>query len=182
MSTLPHDEPSEPDDDLVAYLDGELDEPEAQSVEARLGTDEAVRREAESLRKTWDLLDYLPRPPEPAADFTSKTLDRLEKVTAPVPSGPTVVAAPRRRAVLRTAAKWVAVAFLLAAATAAGYFGRALFTAPKAKAAPQPEQDPKVLADLRVIDNLRLYVQADDFEYLKLLEKIDQFGPETPER
>ena len=49
--------------DLVAWLDGELE-------------GEAARAEADALRKTWELLDYLPRP-EPSASFTHRTLSRL---------------------------------------------------------------------------------------------------------
>jgi len=185
MSTPPPDEPvpqsadGDPTVELVAYLDGELDERRAQAVEARLGRDPAVRREAEALRKTWDLLDYLPTPPGPATDFTSRTLERLDKVEAPAPT--VAGRPPRLRAGLRTALRWLAVAALLAAAAAGGYFGRAWLTAPKGPPAAPPEQDPQVLADLRVIDNLRLYVHVDDIDYLQLLDHPDRFGPEAPE-
>src|ERR1700757_428871 len=63
-------------DDLVAYLDGELKGAAARSVEARLGRDQAIRAEADSLKQAWDLLDYLPRP-EPSPSFTHRTLDRV---------------------------------------------------------------------------------------------------------
>ena len=63
-------------DDLVAYLDGELDEERSRALEARLSLDPAARAEAESLRKTWELLDYLPRA-EPSASFTNRTLEKL---------------------------------------------------------------------------------------------------------
>src|SRR4051794_11131681 len=62
--------------ELVAYLDGELDEQTARSVEALLGRDARARAEAEALRRTWNLLDYLPRP-EPSGDFTNRTMERL---------------------------------------------------------------------------------------------------------
>src|SRR5207248_669373 len=62
--------------DLIAYLDGELEGEAARAVEARISRDPAVRAEAESLKRTWDLLDYLPRP-EPAPNFTHRTLDKL---------------------------------------------------------------------------------------------------------
>src|SRR5689334_17469585 len=62
--------------DLVAYLDGELGEPAAQALEAQLQRDPRIRDEAERLRRTWDLLDYLPRP-EPRPDFMSRTLERI---------------------------------------------------------------------------------------------------------
>src|SRR5438874_735215 len=67
------------DDDraeLVAYLDGELAEEAAQAFEARLSRDRQLRSEAEALKKTWEMLDFLPRA-EPSASFTHKTLERL---------------------------------------------------------------------------------------------------------
>src|SRR5688500_14632959 len=62
--------------DLVAYLDGELDEEAARLIESKINLDHATRAEVEVLKKTWDLLDYLPRP-EPSPNFTHRTLDRL---------------------------------------------------------------------------------------------------------
>src|SRR5262245_61243443 len=58
---------------LVAYLDGELNEEEARHVEARISQDPAVRAEVESMKRTWDLLDYLPRV-EPSPTFTHRTV------------------------------------------------------------------------------------------------------------
>ncbi len=61
---------------LVAYLDGELDESQAREVETKLSLDPKARAEAEAMRRTWDLLDYLPTPP-PSPNFTHRTLDRI---------------------------------------------------------------------------------------------------------
>src|SRR5205085_12576291 len=63
-------------DELVAYLDGELDADGQQRVEARLGQDPRVRAEADTLRRAWEMLDYLPRP-VPSQDFTERTLTRV---------------------------------------------------------------------------------------------------------
>src|SRR5437016_255159 len=62
--------------ELVAYLDGELDRTGQQRVEARLGRDVRARAEAETLKRAWELLDYLPRP-EPSPNFTERTLTRI---------------------------------------------------------------------------------------------------------
>src|SRR5437660_12588662 len=61
---------------LVAFLDGELDERTAHALETKLHTDPQARAEAEALRRTWGLLDYLPRP-EPSPSFTNRTLERV---------------------------------------------------------------------------------------------------------
>lgn len=185
MSNVPPDDPKpppvDPDQtaDLVAYLDGELDDPSAQAVEAALGRDPQAQREAEALRKTWDLLDYLPQPPTPAGDFTTRTLERLPQARSEQPAS---TPRPALRAPRFPLFRWLAVAAVLAACVAAGYFGRGWLAGHRATPAPPPEQDPQVLADLRVIDNLRLYVHADDIDYLQLLDHPDQFGPDAPER
>src|SRR5438132_9195982 len=70
-------------DDLVAYLDGELDEDSARQLEAKLTLDPEARAEADALEQTWGLLDYLPRP-EPSPSFTHRTLERLAVRTSPV--------------------------------------------------------------------------------------------------
>jgi hypothetical protein len=62
--------------ELVAYLDGELEPAAARRIETRLASDPQARAKAAALKKTFDLLDYLPKP-EPSATFTSRTLDKL---------------------------------------------------------------------------------------------------------
>src|SRR5262249_15358697 len=89
---VPDDDPP-PDPfeaDLVAYLDGELDPADARRVEARLATDPEARAKATALKKTFDLLDYLPRP-EPSPHFTTRTLPQLpaaSRAGAPPPPPP----------------------------------------------------------------------------------------------
>ncbi len=65
--------------ELVAYLDGELDTTAARNVEARLARDPAARARAAELKKSFDLLDYLPKP-DPSPTFTTRTLDKLPAV------------------------------------------------------------------------------------------------------
>src|SRR5262245_51964587 len=65
--------------ELVAYLDGELDPASAHKVEVRLAADPAARARAAALKKTFDLLDYLPKS-DPSPNFTTKTLDKLPAV------------------------------------------------------------------------------------------------------
>src|SRR6266404_8238680 len=69
-------------EDLSAYLDGELDKQSARALEAKLSVNAEARGEADTLRRTWELLDYLPRL-EPSPDFTHRTLERLTIAPAP---------------------------------------------------------------------------------------------------
>src|SRR5436305_7942755 len=64
--------------DLVAYLDGDpsLDRETARKIETRISLDPTLRAEADTLKRTWDLLDYLPRA-APSPNFTHDTLDKI---------------------------------------------------------------------------------------------------------
>jgi anti-sigma factor RsiW len=62
--------------ELVAYLDGELDEEATLAVEAKVAADPDTRAELNELKQTWGLLDYLPKA-SPSPNFTHRTLERL---------------------------------------------------------------------------------------------------------
>src|SRR5262249_56810783 len=79
-------------DELTAYLDGELDEAAAAAVEQRLRDDADFRREADTLKRTWEMLDFLPQP-EPSIDFAARTMSMAVPISA-LASSPTTAAAP----------------------------------------------------------------------------------------
>jgi anti-sigma factor RsiW len=141
-------------EELIAYLDGEVDEQTARALETRLNLDPAARAEAESLRRTWDLLDYLPRP-EPSPNFTQRTLTRVsdrESLAA--------LRSKERRSRRWWAAGWVAALVL---AGLAGYAASLYFVEPV------PRED-DLVRELRLIDNLRLYQSVDSIEFLRELD------------
>jgi len=152
-------------EELIAFLDGELEEEAARALEARLAHDPEIRAEAESLKRTWDLLDYLPRP-EPSPSFTNATLDRLSARETQAALRPR----PWKRWAL--AGGWAA-ALLLAAGL--GYLaGR--------KLAPPPALDPdeELIRNLNLVENLRYYRHVPDLGFLRDLERTELFGEETP--
>jgi hypothetical protein len=61
---------------LVAYLDGELADPDARVITTKLAHSATARREVDALEKTWDLLEYLPRP-KASEDFTARTMSQV---------------------------------------------------------------------------------------------------------
>jgi hypothetical protein len=185
--------------ELVAFLDGELDQPANEAVEAKISLDPTTRAEADALKKTWDLLDYLPRS-EPSPNFTERTMSRIEPVresgTAEskngplsVNSGPTLprlstsstptMNLPQRKSIGRRLG--VGACWILASALAGfiGYFTRSQITA-WTKHMEQQEQDAKILSEQRLLQNLHHYRQIDDFEFLKELDSPDLFGEEHP--
>lgn len=69
-------------EDLVAYLDGELPDTQAQQIDQVLARSEVARHEVEALARTWEMLDVLPRlkaPPE----FTERTMSTLKVAEVP---------------------------------------------------------------------------------------------------
>jgi anti-sigma factor RsiW len=147
--------------DLVAYLDGELAGEAARALEVKLSLDPAARAEAEALKRTWGLLDYLPKP-EPSPNFTHRTLEKMAPIR-------TMAAMPLWRSSRRPwwiGAGWVAA--ILTAATA-GYLGVGWI------GGGGDSTDRDLTRDLRVIENKRFYDHIDDLDFLKSLDRPDLF-------
>jgi anti-sigma factor RsiW len=156
---------------LVAYLDGELDERTARALEARLANDPHARAEAEGLRRTWEMLDYLPRA-EASTSFTNRTLERLAVQT---PSR-SLVRPPRRLPWWLLAAGWAAAVLL----AAGGGLTAANLLWPR-QPAPAVAQDAAEVEALiarnpGLLENRRLLEHADDLEFLLALDDPDLFG------
>jgi anti-sigma-K factor RskA len=138
---------------LVAYLDGELSPEEAQRVERRLGHDESFRRLLRSLQEAWDLLDELPQPTLDDA-FTRTTVE--------------MVAVRTSQEIQKQEARWhrrrwiqrglqcatIGLSLLL------GYWGLRHI---------QSRDDRELLEDLPVIQNVDLYRDIDNLEFLERL-------------
>jgi len=151
-----------PDDreDLVAYLDGELDDAATQEVETKLSQDPAVRTEAEDLKRTWSLLDYLPRP-KASEQFTSRTMDKLA----------TIQVASARRARL---SRWVAGAGWAAAVVLAGFGGFWMTKHwPKAMPSELPFEDRRLMEHH---EYWHQYENVESFDFLKALERSELFS------
>lgn len=65
--------------ELVAYLDGELSDGDSSRVERQLAIDAPLRRYADTLDRTWQLLDSLGETTA-SGEFTQKTLASLNAV------------------------------------------------------------------------------------------------------
>jgi len=164
--------------DLVAYLDGELDTETARALENKLHLNPKARAEAEALRRTWSILDYLPRP-HTSATFASRTMERVS-LAHPV----TRVTKGRNgwRQPWTVGVGWIAAVLL---AGTVGFAGVSVFSnrshppppAPAPVQASMPtDLDRLLVRDLRVIENKRLYDFVDDTNFLNLLDDPDLFG------
>ena len=147
---------------LVAYLDGELPDPTARTLEARLNRDPVARAEAEALRKTWDLLDHLPRP-EPSPTFTHRTVERLSAL---------------RPVQANTSGHWrwwMGISSWAAGVLLCGVAGYAALV----RFYPKDPGTEELARDLRIVENLQFYEAADDIEFLRMLDQPDQFGEDS---
>jgi anti-sigma factor RsiW len=146
---------------LVAYIDGELDEAETRAIATKLAHSPTARREIESLEKTWELLEYLPRPAA-TEEFTARTLGEVEREQT---EGTRLGSAFREtsRRLIRTAA-WTVASLL---ALGLGY----AFTQ---KIWPDPTE--RLTRDLPIAEHLDEYRDAKSFEFLQELVESPEFS------
>jgi hypothetical protein len=142
----PDGNPALQEEDLVAYLDGELDEGTNRRVEALLSSDPNVRQRLRRLQQSWEALGEL-ESVEVERDFTHSTLD-LVALAAEKEAQQEQAAAPRRRLRRRVlAAAGLLVASLAGFAAVAGL---------------RPDPNAQLLRDLPLLEELDQYRQIDN--------------------
>jgi hypothetical protein len=179
------------DAELIAYLDGELAATDARRIEDQLDADPELRARAESLKRSYDLLDFLPKP-EPSSTFATRTMDRLPasgsanptsataSVPTAIPAGTSSLAlADRASAPFRNTWMWaIGLAAAIGAAIGIGYLGSAATRTYFFHEPPSRGFDSLPLADIPVIEKLPLYAAVDDFEFLSRLAAPEFFAHE----
>ncbi len=145
---------------LVAYLDGELGDADARAIATKLAHSATARREVETLEKTWDLLEYLPRP-KASEDFAARTLSVVWRNDAEGNKLGSALLENTRRAARALA--WIAVGLL---AFGAGY-------ALVHWVWPNPSE--RLTRDLPIAEHLDEYRAVGTFEYLKELVESPEF-------
>ncbi|HEX3150253.1 MAG TPA: hypothetical protein VHR66_19410 [Gemmataceae bacterium] len=180
--TKPMPEDDMPDgatEELVAYLDGELDDKAAESFATRLTLDSKLRAEADALQRAWDILDVLPRP-QPTGNFATRTLSQVLPVSLSTsgtqiftPSGPAAATMPAMPPARPATGFWLTSLFVILVAGIGGYLGHREFAPAPKPVVPEPSLD-----DVPLMKNLRLYRNIDDSDYLKKLDSPDLFGDE----
>jgi hypothetical protein len=147
--------------DLVAYLDGELAEPESQAISTKLAHSATARREVDALERTWELLDFLPRP-KASEDFTARTLSEVTRREAEEGDlGSTIVRTSGR--VVRASA-WI----LLSLLTFGAGFGLIEWV--------WPNPTERLSRDLPIAEHLDEYRDVGTFEFLQELVQSPEFN------
>lgn len=156
---MPEHEPTQREEELSAYLDGELDASSVQRVEERLARDPGYRAELQKLEGAWDLLDRLPRAMVDEG-FTKSTIEMVALSAAEEAD------AALRELPVRRRRQRIGGALAMAAALVVGFVvGTQIW----------PDPNERLLEDLPVLENLDLYYQADDIEFLRLLDEKGLF-------
>jgi anti-sigma factor RsiW len=146
---------------LVAYLDGELDAATARTVVAKLSQSAAHRRELERLRQTWEMLDYLPQP-KATKTFTQQTVQKLQA--------------------LKRAPKWTGWRLAGAACWAAGVFIASLLSFQLAQRQAPARLPEPTTEDLRVLEHREfwpVYQRIDSVDFLRELDHPELFGEDS---
>ena len=149
------------EEQLVAYLDGELDAEASRRVEELLAADPKVRQALQGLDRTWELLGEL-EAPQVAERFAQSTLEMVAVAAVEDTERSRTEASRRRRW------RWVMLSGSLLAAGAAGLLGIWL----------RPDPNRQLIDDLPVLESLDEYRQIDDIEFLRSLHKEGLFAEE----
>jgi hypothetical protein len=151
-------------DNLVAYLDHELNQAESRAIETKLTQSVTARREVEILKQTWELLDHLPMP-RASENLTHRTLTEVAKIGL---VGDQVLG--KAAQLFRQAVK--ATACLVAAGV---FFGIGLIVVRWVI----PDPTGRLANHLSIAKHLDEYQEIGSLEYLERLDKSPEFGNET---
>ena len=166
---MKHDNPSladttaSIDEEIVAYLDGELDMEGAAKVERRLADDPRYNARLNQLQRAWDMLDNLRRS-EADDDFVNSTV-AMVAVQAEVAAKTQALRAVRRRNFT-----WLALVAVLMLSMATAFF---------AFQQRLTRENRQLIRNLPLIERVDDYGNVDSFEFVKQLQDENLFTAEV---
>jgi hypothetical protein len=147
--------------DLVAYIDGELPETHSRAISTKLTHSATARREVEMLQKTWEMLDYLPRP-QLADAFSERTVSHIRRLELDGRAWEPVLAS------WSTLAAWVVIYCVIGVASLGlGYSATRWIW---------PDPNVRLVRDLTLAEHLDEYEKVGSFEFLTQLAESKEFG------
>ncbi len=150
-------------DQLVAYLDGELDAEGSLKVERRLAEDESFRRELRQLQSAWDMLDALPK--AEVSDSFAQTTVEMVALSAERDLEEQHESTQRKK----QWAWWLGGGGLAVVVLASFWLSSLVLARP----------NEQLVRDLPVIEDVDLYRYADSVDFLKQLEQSGLFDEEV---
>ena len=151
------------DEEIVAYLDGELDSVAEAQVVRRLSEDAAYRSRLGQLQQAWDMLDNLRRT-EADDEFVQSTV-AMVAVQAEVEAKTQKLRVQRRRSL-----GWLAIAAVALCSVGGGF---------AAIHRRMTRENRNLIRDLPVVEHIDEYRYLDDIEFLKQLERENLFAVEV---
>lgn len=163
MSAGPDHQRLRPEDraNLVAYVDGELAEEEARALTTKITHSATARREVDLLKKTWDVLDKLPRP-HVSDQFHDRTLSYIRSIESRKQARLAPLAAA-----FGGAGRLAACLLVAGAAGAGGYL---------AAQGLWPDADRRLAQELSLAEHLDEYQEVGNFDLLEALKRSPEFG------
>jgi hypothetical protein len=150
---------------LAAYIDGELTEVESRAIATKLSLSLTARREVESLKKAWELLEFLPRP-KASLIFSERTLSSVRALDS------------RACARDQSAETWLVNAGKLAVSLVVAAMALGLGFVVTRWAWPDPTA--RLVRDLSLAEHLEEYKEVGSFEFLEELARSKEFGGPSP--
>jgi anti-sigma factor RsiW len=163
MSHDPENEHARLREELVAYLDGELDAEQSRRIEQRVAVEPDARHMLQELDRTWHMLDELDSPVT-SEEFTRTTLEMVA-LAAVKDAEQARAEAPQRR---RRAGLWSITG--LVSAAAAGFLIVTSFL---------PDPNAPLLRDLPILENFEHYREIESVDFLRALSDADLFTKDT---
>jgi anti-sigma factor RsiW len=148
---------------LVAYLDGELNEAESRAIATKLTQSVTARREIEALQKTWEMLDKLPMP-RASESLSQRTLTEVGRLSVPGEKLASAAAKTARHAAHIFA--WTLLSLLC--------FSVGMVVARWV----WPDPTARLARDLSIAEHLDEYRDVKSLEFLEGLDNIPEFTNE----
>jgi hypothetical protein len=150
-------------EELVAYLDGEMEPEQRCVVEERLAHNPAYRRRLGELDQAWEILDYLPQIGVDDS-FTRTTVEMIAVAAEDELQQHRRPTAPRR--IWKLVGIGGLAVTLLVAAGIGGFVAVNWF---------YPDENQRIVRDLPILENFELYQQIENVEFLEELSEENLF-------
>ena len=152
-------------DDLVAYLDGELEAEVARTIEEKLSSDPNLQKNLQQLEASWDLLDDLPKS-DVAENFTQSTIGMVALRATEDIQEASIRAGSRRWY------RWLGAIAVFSIVGSIGFYGHLYWL---------DRDNRQLLQDLEVIERVDIYKNIDDIDFLLTLSDEDLFAEDEDE-